>query len=74
MAKQKKMDMHGNSEKEGRVWGRGEHANMPKDMQMKSYPKAHEYGAGDLDDTMTEIDRVNGMAHKKARSNVSNQH
>lgn len=69
-----KADMHGNSEREGRRWGQGEHANMPKDVKMDAYPKAHEYGPTDLDDTMTEIDRVNGVAHKRARSNVSNQH
>ena len=69
-----KADMHGNSEREGRAWGHGEHANMPKEVRLDTYPKAHEFGPGDLDDTMTEIDRVNGMAHKKARSHLSNQH
>lgn len=69
-----KADMHGNSEREGRAWGKGEHANMPKEVKMDKYPKASEYGAGDLDDTMTEIDRVNAMAHKKSRSHMSNQH
>jgi hypothetical protein len=69
-----KMNMRGNSEKEGRAWGKGEFANMPKEVSMKSYPKANEYGPSDLDDTMTEIDRVNSMAHKRSRSHVSNQH
>ena len=70
----KKMNMRGNSEREGKAWGHGEHANMPKEVKMQAYPKAYEYGPGDLDDTMTEIDRVNGVAHKKSRSNMSNQH
>lgn len=69
-----KTDMHGNSEREGRAWGHGKHANMPTDVKLDAYPKAHEFGPGDLDDTMTEIDRVNGMAHKKSRSHLSNQH
>lgn len=69
-----KADMHGNSEREGRAWGHGEHANMPKEVRLDTYPKAHEFGPGDLDDTMTEIDRVNGKAHTKARSHLSNQH
>lgn len=69
-----KADMHGNSEKEGRAWGKGEFANMPKETRMDMYPKASEFGPGDLDDTMTEIDRVNGTAHKKSRSYLSNQH
>lgn len=70
----KKMNMHGNSEKEGKAWGHGQHSNMPKEVKMQAYPKSHEYGPTDLDDTMTEIDRVNSKAHTKARSNVSNQH
>jgi hypothetical protein len=70
----KKMNMHGNSEREGKAWGRGEHANMPKEVKMQAYPKAYEYGPSDLDDTMTEIDRVNGSAHSKSRARMSNQH
>ena len=62
------------SENEGKVWGKGEFANMPKDVKMNAYPKANQYGPGNLDDTMTEIDRVNSKAHTKARSNLSNQH
>lgn len=69
-----KMDMHGNSEKEGKAWGKGEFANMPKETKMQAYPKASEYGPDDLDDTMTEIDRVNSKAHTKSHSNKSNQH
>lgn len=69
-----KADMHGNSEREGKAWGKGEFANMPKEVKMNAYPKAHEFGPGDLDDTMTEIDRANGVAAKRTRSNLSNQH
>jgi len=69
-----KASMHGTSENEGKVWGKGEFANMPKETKMNAYPKAHEFGPGQLDDTMTEIDRVNGSASKKTRSNLSNQH
>lgn len=74
MVKHGKASMHGNSEHEGKPWGHGEHANMPKDIKMDMYPKAHEFGPGDLDDTMTEIDRVNGSAHQRAHRHVSNQH
>lgn len=63
-----------NSEKEGKAMGKGQFANMPQEVKMKAYPKANEYGPTDLDDTMTEIDRVNSKAHKKARSKMSNQH
>lgn len=69
-----KASMHGMSEKEGKAWGRGEHANMPKDVSMKMYPKANEFGAGVIDDTMTEIDQTTRSAHSKARKNLSNQH
>lgn len=66
--------MHGNSEREEKAWGKGEHANMPKEIKMQAYPKSHEFGPTDLDDTMTHVDQVNGRAHSKARSNMSNQH
>lgn len=69
-----KAQMHGNSEKEGAAWGKGKFANMPTDVKMDSYAKANEFGPSDLDDTMTEIDRVNSSAHKKSRSHMSNQH
>ena len=70
----KKMNMHGNSEREGKVVGRGQHANMPTEVKMQAYPKAHEFGPSDLDDTMTGIDRSNSQAHSKSRSRMSNQH
>ncbi len=69
-----KADMHGSSENEKKAWGKGEFANMPKEVKMDMYPKANEFGPGNLDDTMTEIDRVNGVAHKKSHSYLSNQH
>lgn len=64
----------GTSEDEGKYWGKGEYANMPKNVRMDMYPKASEFGPGDLDDTMGEIDRVNGVAHKKSHKFLSNQH
>lgn len=69
-----KANMHGNSEREGKAWGKGEFANMPKEVKMNAYPRANEYGPGDLDDTMTEIDRSNSKSKSKMKSNVSNQH
>lgn len=70
----KKMNMHGNSEREGKRVGGGEFAGMPKEVKMQSYPKSHEYGPTDLDDTMTEIDGCNARAHTKSRKFVSDQH
>lgn len=69
-----KAKMHGDSEREGKAWGHGQHANMPKEVKMDTYPKANEFGPGNLDDTMTEIDRVNMKSSSKTRSNLSNQH
>jgi len=69
-----KASMHGSSEKEGKAWGKGQNANMPKEVKMDSYPKSNQFGPSNLDDTMKEIDRVNGVAHKRARSRMSNQH
>jgi hypothetical protein len=70
----KKASMHGNSEKEATPWGHGKHANMPTDVHMDAYPKASEFGAGDLDDTMMEIDDTTHRAHTRSHKNLSNQH
>jgi len=64
----------GESESEGRVWGAGEHANMPKEIRMKDYPKAHEFGSDVLDDTMGHVDKTQGQAHMQSRRHLSNQH
>lgn len=69
-----KMNMRGNSEKEGKAWGRGEFANMPKEEKMQQYPKANQYGPSDLDDTMSGIDQANAKAASKSHKFVSNQH
>ena len=69
-----KASMHGSSEHEGKAWGHGQHANMPKDVKMNSYPKAQEMGPGMEDDTMVRIDAENKRAHNKAHKNLSNQH
>lgn len=64
----------GESEREGRAWGKGEFANMPQEVKMKGYPKANEFGPGVLDDTMGEIDMTTAKAHTKAHKFLSNQH
>lgn len=69
-----KAQQHGDSEKEGKAWGKGKFANMPTDVKMDMYPKAKEYGAGNINDTMTRIDSENSQAHSVSRRNVSNQH
>lgn len=65
---------HGESEKEGKAVGKGMFANMPTDVSMKAYPKAHEYGPTVENDTISRIDEENMRSHKKARSHMSNQH
>lgn len=80
MKKHKKMHhsdpiVGGESEAEGRIMGHGDFANMPqKEVMMKSYPKASEFGPDVLDDTMGHVDTVNKRAHSKTRSHLSNQH
>lgn len=64
----------GESEREGRVMGHGEFANMPHDVMMKSYPKAHEFGPDVEDDTMGRVDKENKQAHMQTRRHLSNQH
>lgn len=65
---------HGTSEREGKAVGKGQFANMPQDVSMKPYPKGYEFGAGELDDTITGIDASNSKAHSKSRKYTSNQH
>lgn len=69
-----KADQHGVSEREGKAWGKGEFANMPKETKMDMYPKSHEAGPGVLDDTMTGIDASNKKSSGKTRKYLSNQH
>ena len=69
-----KAKQHGDSEREGKAWGHGKFANMPTDVKMDMYPKASEFGAGNLDDTMTHIDEVDKRASGKSHKYLSNQH
>jgi hypothetical protein len=69
-----KADMHGESEREGKAWGRGKHANMPTDVKMDMYPKANEFGPGVEEDTMTRVDMENKRAKAKSHRYMSNQH
>lgn len=66
--------MHGESEHEGKAWGHGKHANMPTEVKMDHYAKAHEMGSTVENDTMTRVDEENKRAHSKTRSHMSNQH
>lgn len=66
--------MHGESEKEGKPWGRGEQANMPKEVRMDTYPKANEAGPMVENDTMTRVDGENKQAKSMTRKYLSNQH
>ena len=47
---------HGTSENEGRPWGHGEYANMPKDVVFQPYPKGGYSLDGHLDDTIGRLD------------------
>ena len=69
-----KAQMHGESEKEGKAWGHGKFANMPTDVKMNEYAKAHEFGPTVENDTMTRIDEENKRSDGRARSHMSNQH
>ena len=64
----------GMSENEGKYWGSGEFANMPKETRMKAYPKASQFGPTVLDDTMGHVDVTNEDAHDTSRRFISNQH
>lgn len=53
--------------------GKGEHANMPKDVMMRDYPPAPADRGNYLDDSMTDIDDVQEEAVRKRRRYISNQ-
>ena len=55
--------------------GRSDHAGMPKDVYMAEYPKSTRLTMNEnLDDSMSEIDEVDGRAEGKRRRYLSNQH
>jgi hypothetical protein len=70
----KKAAHHGVSEKEGKAWGHGKFANMPSEVKMDMYPKAHEAGPDVEDDTISRVDAENGRAHSKSHGYKSYQH
>ena len=53
--------------------GKGEHANMPQEVQMKPYPKSAGMRGDELDDTMSDIDRYQEEADRTRRSKMSHQ-
>lgn len=65
--------MHGESEKEGKYWGRGKFANMPTDVTMQEYPKGYKAKSGVLDDTIRDLDRIEDQGASKASKYLSNQ-
>lgn len=55
--------------------GRNDHAGMPKDVYMESYPKSTRLPMNEnIDDSMSEIDMVDGRANGKRNRYRSNQH
>jgi hypothetical protein len=54
--------------------GKGDHAGMPKDVYMQDYPKSARLTMNEgIDDSMTDIDNVDGRAEGKRRKFLSNQ-
>lgn len=58
---------------EEKMSGRGEFANMPRDVKFKPYPKVKGSYYGDLDDTITGIDSALRRAESKSKKYVSDQ-
>lgn len=73
MAK-KYVDSHGISENEGKSWGHGEFANMPKDKVMKPFQKTKKMKSSNLDDAITGIDRCVDESEGRVSKYLSNQH
>ena len=53
--------------------GKGSHANMPQEVMMKDYPKSRMGRAGELDDSVTDIDYLQDVAASKRDRYVSDQ-
>ena len=54
--------------------GRSDFAGMPKDVYMEEYPKSTRLTTDErIDDSMTDIDDVDGRAEGKRRKYISNQ-
>ncbi len=54
--------------------GKGEFANMPKDVYMAEYPKSTRLTTNEnIDDSMTDVDNVTDRAEVKRRKYISNQ-
>jgi hypothetical protein len=73
-AKHHSVNEHGYSEREGKAWGHGQHANMPHETVMSSYPKNKGAHSKDLNDTITNIDREIMQEEGQVHKHVSNQH
>lgn len=67
------MATHGDSEHEGRVAGRGEFANMPKDVKMEQYPK-NRYASDSEHDDIKRVDSEIDRSEMKRRKYMSGQH
>lgn len=55
-------------------WGHGEHANMPKEVEMEAYPRARQGRDRDIDDTIRRLDGEEDQMDKKRSRYVSDQH
>jgi hypothetical protein len=59
----------GTSEHEGKVWGQGEFANMPKDVMMHPYPVIYPKDEG-IDDTISRLDEDSNDARFRKKKDM----
>lgn len=55
-------------------WGHGQHANMPKEVEMSEYPRQRAPRSPMIDDTMRRIDREDDQMDSKRSRYISDQH
>ena len=53
--------------------GKGDFANMPKDLVMREYPKARLGRDKEIDDSMSDVDDVEDQGAERRNRYVSNQ-
>ncbi len=60
----------GTSGHEGKAWGHGEFANMPKEVKMKEYPKMPYKDLDNIDDTEGRLEDDAQHAERGERKNL----
>lgn len=73
MARKEKNERNGFVEGHDERIGKDDHAGMPKEVIMKDYPRSRMLRGGELDDSISDIDDIEGQSTATADKNISYQ-